>query len=181
MAQNVQVILARDVPNLGRLGELVSVRPGYARNFLVPQRLALPASSSRVSQFEHQKKLVEHKRRLLRAESEKKAKAMGDVVVTLTAKVGEQNKLFGSITGRDISRALASIGHDIHHKDIKLEEPIRSIGSYSLDVRLEGDVDAKIKVVIAPEVVVAAAGDSDAEEEVAPAADSDTEAAAADA
>lgn len=168
MAQNVQVILARDVANLGRLGELVSVRPGYARNFLVPQALAMPASSNRVAQFEHQKKLVEHKRRLLRADSEKKAKAMGEVVVTLTAKVGEQGKLFGAITGRDISRALAAIGHTIHHKDIKLEEPIRTIGSYTLEVRLEGDVTTSIKVVVAPEVdanaVVPAPAEAEAEE-----------------
>ncbi len=165
MAQNVQVILARDVANLGRLGELVSVRPGYARNFLVPQKLALPASSKRVAQFEHQKKLVEHKRRILRAESEKKAKEMAGVVVTLTAKVGEQNKLFGSITGRDISKALAAIGHDIHHKDIKLEDAIRATGSYTLEVRLEGDVNTSIKVIVAPEVVEAAAPAADDEAE----------------
>jgi large subunit ribosomal protein L9 len=166
MAQNVQVILARDVANLGRLGELVSVRPGYARNYLVPQKLALPASSKRVAQFEHQKKLVEHKRRLLRVESEKKAKEMGDVVVTLTARVGEQGKLFGAITGRDISRALTAIGHPIHHKDIKLEEPIRTVGSYTLDVRLEADVTTKIKVVVAPEVTATpAAPEAEAEAE----------------
>jgi large subunit ribosomal protein L9 len=152
MAQNVSVILARDVANLGRLGELVSVRPGYARNFLIPQALALPASAKRVAQFDHQKKVIEHKRRILRAESEKKAKEMAGVVVTLTAKVGEQNKLFGSITGRDISKALAAIGHTIHHKDIKLEEPIRSVGTFTLDVRLEADVNSQIKVVIAPDL-----------------------------
>ena len=152
MAQNVSVILARDVANLGRLGELVSVRPGYARNFLIPQALALPASAKRVAQFDHQKKVIEHKRRILRAESEKKAKEMAGVVVTLTAKVGEQNKLFGSITGRDISKALAAIGHTIHHKDIKLEEPIRSVGTFTLDVRLEADVNSQIKVVITPDL-----------------------------
>ena len=152
MAQNVSVILARDVANLGRLGELVSVRPGYARNFLIPQALAMPASAKRVAQFDHQKKVIEHKRRILRAESEKKAKEMSGVVVTLTAKVGEQNKLFGSITGRDISKALAAIGHSIHHKDIKLEEPIRSVGTFTLDVRLEADVNSQIKVVIAPDL-----------------------------
>lgn len=170
MAQNVQVILARDVANLGRLGELVSVRPGYARNFLIPQSLAMPASSKRVAQFEHQKKLVEHKRRLLRAESEQKAKAMGQVVVTLTARVGEQGKLFGAITGRDISRALAAIGHTIHHKDIKLEEPIRTVGSYTLEVRLEADVTTSIKVIVAPEVdanAVAAAPAAEATQEAA--------------
>jgi large subunit ribosomal protein L9 len=174
MAQNVSVILARDVANLGRLGELVSVRPGYARNFLIPQALALPASAKRVAQFDHQKKVIEHKRRILRGESEKKAKEMAGVVVTLTAKVGEQNKLFGSITGRDISKALAAIGHNIHHKDIKLEEPIRSVGTFTLDVRLEADVNSQIKVVIAPDL-------SEQERNAADAAEADGTDAAAEA
>ena len=152
MAQNVQIILARDVANLGRLGELVSVRPGYARNFLIPQSLGLPASPKRVAQFDHQKRVIEHKRRILRAESEQKAKAMAGVTVTLTAKVGEQNKLFGSITSRDVSKALNAIGHAIHHKDIKLEEPIRSVGSYTLEVRLEGDVTSSVKVIVIGEI-----------------------------
>ena len=152
MAQNVQIILARDVANLGRLGELVSVRPGYARNFLIPQSLGLPASPKRVAQFDHQKRVIEHKRRILRAESEQKAKAMAGVTVTLTAKVGEQNKLFGSITSRDVSKALNAIGHAIHHKDIKLEEPIRSVGTYTLEVRLEGDVTSSVKVIVIGEI-----------------------------
>lgn len=156
MAQNVQVILARDVPNLGKLGELVAVRPGYARNFLVPNQLALPASPKRVALFEHQKKVIDHKRRLLRAESEKKAQSMTGVTVSINAKVGEQNKLFGSITARDISKALSAIGHNIHHKDIKLADPIRAVGTYTVDVRLEADVAAQVKVVIVPEIEVVA-------------------------
>ena len=153
MAQNVPVILARDVPNLGRVGELVNVRPGYARNYLVPQGLALPASPKRVTFFEHQKKLIEHKRRLLKGESEKKAKEMSGVQVTITAKIGEQNKLFGSITSRDISKALQAIGHPIHHRDIKLAEPIKTLGIHTVDVRLEADVAAQVKVIVAGEVV----------------------------
>jgi large subunit ribosomal protein L9 len=152
MAQNTPVILARDVPNLGRVGELVSVRPGYARNYLVPQGLALPASPKRVAFFEHQKKIIEHKRRQLRAESEKKAKEMSQVQVTLTVKVGEQGKIFGSVTGRDISRALQAIGHDIHHRDIKLVDPIKTLGIHTVDVRLEADVGAQVKVIVAGEV-----------------------------
>jgi large subunit ribosomal protein L9 len=96
--------------------------------------------------------VIEHKRRILRAESEQKAKAMAGVTVTLTAKVGEQNKLFGSITSRDVSKALAAIGHNIHHKDIKLEEPIRSVGSHTLEVRLEGDVTSSVKVIVVGEI-----------------------------
>jgi large subunit ribosomal protein L9 len=153
MAQNVSVILARDVANLGRVGELVNVRPGYARNYLVPTGLALPASPKRVAFFEHQKKVIEHKRRLLRGESEKKAKEMSGVQVTLSVKVGEQGKIFGAITARDISRALTAQGHPIHHKDIKLAEPIKSVGIHNVDVRLEADVNAQVKVIVAAEIV----------------------------
>ncbi|MDP2340696.1 MAG: 50S ribosomal protein L9 [Deltaproteobacteria bacterium] len=155
MAQNVQIILARDVPNLGKLGELVAVRPGYARNFLIPNQLALPASPKRVALFTHQKQVIEHKRRLLRAESETKAKGMSGVTVSINAKVGEQNKLFGSINARDISKALAAIGHTIHHKDIKLVDLIKAVGTYTVDVRLEADVSTQIKVVIVPEIETA--------------------------
>jgi large subunit ribosomal protein L9 len=188
MAQNVQVILARDVANLGRLGELVAVRPGYARNFLIPQGLAMPASPNRLAQFSHQKKVIEHKRRLLRAESEKRAKEMAGVTVTLTAKVGEQNKLFGSIGARDISKALAAMGQDIHHKDIKLEEPIKAVGTFTIDVRLEADVSSQIKVIIVGEIdpeiearAAAAAEEAAILRKAEPAADEGDEAATDDA
>jgi large subunit ribosomal protein L9 len=153
MASQTQLILARDVPNLGRVGDLVTVRAGYARNFLFPKGLALPASPKRVSQFEHQKKLVDHKRRLLKAESEKKAQEISKIQVTLTAKVGDQGKLFGSITSRDIARALAAEGLVLDHRDVKLDGPIRTIGLHKIDLRLEADVTAQVKVVVAPEVV----------------------------
>jgi large subunit ribosomal protein L9 len=169
MAQNVPVILARDVANLGKIGELVNVRPGYARNYLLPNGLALPASPKRVAFFEHQKRVIDHKRRMLRADSEKKAKEMSSVQVTLTAKVGEQGKLFGTVTGRDISRALTAIGHNIHHKDIKLSEPIKTLGIHTVDVRLEADVSAQIKVIVAAEAVTEETAPAE-EEETAPAA-----------
>lgn len=153
MASNIQLILARDVPNLGRVGDLVAVRPGYARNYLVPQGLALPASSKRVAQFEHKKKLVDHRRRLLRTASEKRAQEIAQVQITLTARVGEQDKLFGSISGRDISAALAAEGHQVHHKDIKLDGPLRTLGLHTIDIRLEADVTTQVKVVVAPEEI----------------------------
>jgi large subunit ribosomal protein L9 len=154
MAHNIPVILARDVANLGKIGELVNVRPGYARNYLVPNGLALPASPKRITHFEHQKRVVEHKRRVLRSDSEKKARDMSSVQVTLFARVGDQNKLFGTITSRDISRGLSEIGHKIHHKDIKLSEPIKTLGIHTVDVRLEADVSAQVKVIVAAEQVV---------------------------
>ena len=153
-APNIQLILARDVPNLGHVGELVSVRPGYARNYLVPQGLGLPASPERVAQFNHQKQVVEHKRRLLRAASEERAKEIAQLEVSISAKVGEQGKLFGSVTNRDISAALAEVGQDVHAKDIKLEGSLRTVGQHVVDIRLEADVSTQVKVMIIPEIVV---------------------------
>lgn len=155
MAASVQLILARDVPNLGRIGDLVSVKAGYARNYLVPQGLAYPASPKRVSQFEHQKRVIDHRRRQLRTESEKRAQDIAALQITITAKVGEQGKLFGSITSRDIAKALAAEGHVVDHRDINTEGTLKSVGLHKLDLRLEADVTTQIKVMVAPEEVKA--------------------------
>lgn len=153
MAASVQLILARDVPNLGRVGELVSVKAGYARNFLVPKGLAMPASPDKVALFEHQKKVVAHRRRQLKDASEGRAQEMAKLQVTLTAKVGEQDKLFGSITSREIAKALAAEGHVVDHRDIKMPDgPLKSTGLHTLDLRLEADVTAQIKIVVAAEI-----------------------------
>lgn len=176
MAQNVPVILARDVGNLGRIGELVNVRPGYARNYLIPNGLALPASPKRVNFFEHQKKVVEHKRRLLRADSEKRAKEIAGLTVTVSAKAGESGKLFGSVTTRDISKALSAIGQTIHHKDIKLADAIRMVGNFEVEVRLEADVASKIKVIVAPIIEETPSAPAEEVVEAKPAAAAEAEA-----
>jgi large subunit ribosomal protein L9 len=149
MASNVQLILARDVANLGRVGDLVQVRAGYARNFLFPKGLGLPASPKQVTHFEHQRKVIEHRRRVLKAASEKNAQQVAKLQITLTAKVGEQGKLFGAITSRDIAKALAAEGHIIDHRDVKLDAPIRTIGLHKVDLRLEADVTTQVKIVVA--------------------------------
>ncbi|MBH1988912.1 MAG: 50S ribosomal protein L9 [Myxococcaceae bacterium] len=151
MAANVNVILARDVLNLGRLGDVVKVRPGYARNFLFPQSLALPVSEKRVRQFDHQKRLIEHQRQKRKAHSQDLAQKLNQTQLTISVKVGEQGKLFGSIGTRDIEKALASQNHNISHRDIKLEQPIKSVGLHSIELRLEGDVKALINLVVVPE------------------------------
>lgn len=150
MAANIHVILARDVPNLGRVGELVQVRPGYARNYLVPQGLALPASPKRVAEFAHKQRMVEHQRQKLRGASEARAQELARVQLTLTAKVGEQGKLFGAITSRDVAQALAEQGYAVHHRDLKMDS-IKTIGLHVVDLRLEADVSAQVKVVVAAE------------------------------
>jgi large subunit ribosomal protein L9 len=181
MAANVQVILSRDVPNLGHVGDVVGVRPGYARNYLLPKGLALPVSKKAVAHFEHQKKVVEHRLRLLRAESEKKAAELGGVQITLTARVGEQGKLFGSIGNRDIAKALKAEGVDIDHRDVKLDGPLKSVGLHEVAIRLEADVQAKVKVVVAAEEVPEDEKEEAAEGAMEAAAESDGAAGSDDA
>ena len=147
-----QVILKRDVVNLGRIGDVVKVKPGYARNFLYPKQFALPVSPERVAHFEHQKRLVEAQLKSLRVASEKIRDAIADIQITLKGKAGESGKLFGSIGTRDIAEGLAAAGYSVDHRDVKLEHALKDVGLHTVEVRLEADVKAKVNVVIVPEV-----------------------------
>jgi large subunit ribosomal protein L9 len=150
MASRIQAILARDVANLGHVGDVVRVAPGYLRNFLLPQRLALPVSKSRLEQFEHQKQLVRHQLSKLKATSEQVRDRIEVQKFTVEVKAGEQGKLFGSVGARDIEAVLKAHGFRVHHRDIKLEGgPLKTVGLHEVPVRLEGGVMAKIKVILA--------------------------------
>lgn len=150
MASRVQAILARDVANLGHVGDVVKVAPGYLRNFLLPKRMALPVSKSRLEQFEHQKQLVEHQLKRLKATSQQVRDRIEVQKFTIEVKAGVEGKLFGSVGARDIEAALKQHGYTVHHRDIKLEGgPLKTIGLHEIPVRLEGGVEAKIKVILA--------------------------------
>jgi large subunit ribosomal protein L9 len=150
MASRVQAILARDVTNLGHVGDLVKVTPGYLRNFLLPKRLALPVSKSRIEEFEHQKRLVQHQLIKLKATSEQVRDRIEVQKFTIEVKAGEQGKLFGSVGARDIENCLKDYGFSVSHRDIKLEHGLlKTIGLHEVPVRLEGGVMAKIKVILA--------------------------------
>ena len=153
MASNVQVILSRDVPNLGRVGEVVNVKPGYARNYLLPQRLAMPVSKGNLANLEHHKRMIEKRMGELKAMSEDTAKRIAEEQVTITARVGKEGKLFGSVGTRDIAALVNGLGYKIDHRDIKLEAPIKEVGLYTLPLRLEADVESQIKVIVAGEAI----------------------------
>lgn len=172
-ANRVQAILARDVANLGHVGDVVKVAPGFLRNFLLPQRLAMPVSKSRLQQFEHQKELVRHQLAKLKANSEHVRDRIEVAKFSIEVKLGDQGKLFGSVGTRDIESCVKAHGFNIHHRDIKLEDgPLKTIGLHEVPVRLEGGVMAKIKVILAPIVEPVIAKDKDEEtsepEEVQP-------------
>jgi large subunit ribosomal protein L9 len=148
MASKIQAILGRDVANLGHAGDIVNVAPGYLRNFLIPKLLALPVSKSRIEQFEHQKKLVQHQLAKLKSLSQEVKDRIEVQKFLIEVKSGDQGKLFGSVGARDIETVLKNNGFTIHHRDIKLEAPLKTVGMHQIPVRLEGGIMATIKVIL---------------------------------
>jgi large subunit ribosomal protein L9 len=145
---SVQVILREDVHALGEAGDVVTVKPGYARNYLVPQGKALPATAERVNEVEHQKRVIAEKRaRELKDLEAVKAKLEG-LALEIAAQAGEEGKLFGSVTAQHLSDLLAEKGLEVDRRKIVLEEPIKSLGEHTVAIRLRSDVVAEFKVKV---------------------------------
>lgn len=142
----MKVILNEEIADLGSVGELVTVKDGYARNYLIPKGLAVWANTKNIRQFEHQKRLIAANSARIRSEAGDLAKQLEGVSCTIPMLVGEQDKLFGSVTSKDIEEALAQEGIQISRKRIVLEEPIKSLGVYTVDVRLHSEITGKLKV-----------------------------------
>lgn len=146
---NVQVILNEDVPNLGRTGDVVKVRAGYARNFLLPRRLAVEANPRNLRAFEHQKRLAMLRREANKTQALTLKERLEALVLTITANAGEEGKLFGSVTNIDIERALRGRGFNIERRRIVLAEPIKQLGEFTVPVRLDPEVEAGLKLTVA--------------------------------
>ena len=147
----MQVILRDDVPNLGRPGDVVRVRPGYARNFLLPRNLAVEANPKNLRAFEHEKRLALARREAKRTESLKVKDRLEQLILEIGARAGEAGKLFGSVTNIDIERALAAQGVSIDRRRIVLAEPIKELGEFVVPVRIDADVEASLKLKVAAE------------------------------
>lgn len=142
----MQVILQDNVDNLGRVGEIVRVKDGYARNFLIPNGLAAEASTRNVSQLEHQKRAAESRRMKLMADAETIKKAVEAAKVVIPRQVGEEDKLFGSVTTMDIEEVLRGQGLNITRKQIQLAEPIKTLGLHDVPVKVHPELTASLKV-----------------------------------
>jgi large subunit ribosomal protein L9 len=147
----MKLILREDVENLGRGGELVDVKPGYGRNFLLPRGLAVLANPKNVRELEHQKGVAAAKAAKLKASAEAIAKRLADTAVTLRRKVGEQDKLYGSVTALDLAEAVAARGLQLDRRAIDLSEPIKTLGDFEVPVKLHAEVIGKLKVKVEPE------------------------------
>jgi large subunit ribosomal protein L9 len=144
----LQVILTKDVDKLGRAGQLVRVKPGYGRNYLLPRGLALLATKANLAQLEHHRREIAAQQAKVRSEHEAKAAQLKSAVVSIPRKVGAEDKMFGSVSGKDIAEALAAQNVEIDRKLIKLDEPIKQIGEHEVEVRFSSDVSVSIKVQV---------------------------------
>jgi large subunit ribosomal protein L9 len=147
----MQIILTEDVANLGKSGELVSVKQGFGRNYLLPQGLAVIATQDNVKRIARQKALIEQRAAKARGDAEATAQKLGGVELTLERQTAEgSDKLFGSVTSKDIAEALAAKGHKVDKKLIHLPEPIRSTGEHQIEIKLGRGVGATIKLKVSP-------------------------------
>jgi len=151
--KNVKVILRENLPNLGSAGEIVSVRAGYARNYLLPRGFAYEATEANLRQLEEEKRRAEQRARREYLEARRRAAALEDMSLTFKARAGEESKLFGSITAADIADRLNEQGLDfkVDRRDVMLEEPIKSLGVYSVPINLHSEVRPEIKVWVIKE------------------------------
>ena len=144
----MKLILRQDVENLGKGGELVEVKAGYGRNFLLTRGLAVLANPRNVRELEHQKAVAGAKAAKMKASAEAVAKRLSDTPVVLKRKVGEQDKLYGSVTAMDVAEALAARGLQIDRRTIDLADPIKTIGDFEVPVKLHSEVIGKARVKV---------------------------------
>lgn len=157
----MKVILCENVPNLGEMGATVKVADGYARNFLLPRKLAVSADSSSAKQIEHETRIIRRREEKVRAELAEVAKKLAGVTVEMKAKAGAEDRIFGSVTTAQIAESLKAQGFVVDRKAITLEEPIKTLGIHTVSVRLIRGIEAPVKVWVTKE---------ETEEEIAAAA-----------
>lgn len=149
----MDIILLERVPNLGDMGDIVTVKGGYARNFLLPQEKALPATKSNLQVFEERKKELQAENDKRRKDAEKLQQAMGDMTLTLERQASEVGHLYGSVKPGDLQKALVDMGHDVPKGSVQLDKPIKALGEYEADVVLHPEVTFKMPVNVTRQVL----------------------------
>ena len=147
----MDVILREDIDKLGTRGQLVKVAPGYARNFLLPNKMAVAATASNKKIVEQERQAYLRREAKVESEAKDLGKMLGAVAITIRQKAGENDQLFGSVTSKDIAEALEAQGYTIERRKIALEEPIKTLGEFKVPVKLHREVTAEITVTVAKE------------------------------
>ena len=148
----MEVILLEKIHRLGELGDKVTVRPGYGRNFLIPNRKAVPATAVNVARFEEQRAELERAQSDVMAAAQARAEQLTGLEVVIAAKAGAEGKLFGSVGTQDIAAAIVAAGASVEKREVRLPDgPLREIGEYAVEVHLHADINVEIKVKVVPE------------------------------
>lgn len=147
----MRVILKTDVESLGKMGDLVKVSDGYARNYLIPKGFAAEASSKNIKTLEHEKAVITRKAEKAKKNAEAMLEKFADLTVTISRRVGEQEKLFGSVTSKDVEKALADQGIEVNRKDIVMDEAIKALGEYSVKIKLYPGITAQVALKVVEE------------------------------
>ncbi len=147
----MEVILNESIESLGKAGDIVNVADGYARNYLIPKGLAIIANKKNVVQLERQRAAILEKAAKIKEEYEALASQLAKLDIEIPVKVGEEEKLYGSVTTMDIAKAIEEKGYKVDRKKILLPEPIKALGEYDIDIKLSPDVTATVKVKVVPE------------------------------
>lgn len=147
----MEVILREDIPHLGHIGDLVKVRDGYARNYLLPRGLALVADKRNIRQLEHQRRVMADRREQALRSAQVEAEKLKALRIVIKARAGEEEKLYGSVTNIDIEKALTAHGVSIDRRRIRLEDPIKKLGEYRVPVHLGVGVDAEVTIAVETE------------------------------
>jgi large subunit ribosomal protein L9 len=145
----MKVILREDVQGVGNIGDVLEVARGYARNYLLPRNKAVEATGRNLKAVDHAKRVITEKAKKEKAEVEEYAKKVSATAVTITAQVGKDDKLFGSVTTKDIAEALAAKGIEVDKRKIHLDHPIKELGTTSVSVKLHSQVTATVSVTVA--------------------------------
>lgn len=144
----MKVILKSDSDNLGKAGDLVEVKAGYARNYLIPRQVAVKATTKNIGLLEHQKRLIADRLRKERREIEAFAHRINETTVTIPVQVGEEGKLFGSVTNKDVTEALGREGIEVDKRKVRMDDPIKEVGEFTIPISLQHDITAHLKLYV---------------------------------
>ncbi|MCG2721366.1 MAG: 50S ribosomal protein L9 [Thermodesulfovibrionales bacterium] len=147
----MKVILKDEVKNMGDMGQIIEVADGYARNYLVPRGLAVEANTKNIKSLEHQKRVIQEKVKKIRNEAQELSNKITTISLVIKAKAGEEGKLFGSVTTMDIAESLKNEGMEIDKKKISLDEPIKRLGSYTVNIKVHPEVTTQVNLQVIEE------------------------------
>ncbi len=147
----MKVILKEEVKNMGNMGQIIEVADGYARNYLVPRGLAVEANTKNIKSLEHQKRVIQEKSKKIRNQAQELSNKITAISLVIKAKAGEEGKLFGSVTTMDIAESLKNEGMEIDKKKISLDEPIKRLGSYTVNIKVHSEVTTQVNLQVIEE------------------------------